>query len=287
MFGGFDPVAAGFVTSLARPEGNITGILILPGDSLAGKKLELLKEAVPQAARIALLAPADDPRFRPAAQEAQKAALALGIKLVVVEVRGGDYSRAFATIAAERAAALLIGATPSFARDGKRITELAASHRLPAMYEWPEQVEDGGLMSYDSTQNALFRRVAAYLDRIFKGTKPGDLPVEQPTTFELVINRASREADVFSGSQSRRGKSQSPVTRVAGWRETKTLKPTDQAIGRMVSESPGRNASERIGGPERLKPRRPSLTVERRRQHGPSHLAEAAGHSGGVRATAR
>jgi putative tryptophan/tyrosine transport system substrate-binding protein len=89
MFGGSDPVAAGFVTSLARPGGDITGILILPGDSIAGKKLELLKEAVPQAARIALLAPADDPRFRPAAQEAQKAASALGIKLVVVEVRGG------------------------------------------------------------------------------------------------------------------------------------------------------------------------------------------------------
>src|SRR2546425_11464049 len=89
------------------------------------------------------------------------------------------------------------------------------------------------------------------------------------------------KADVFSGSQPRRGKSQSPVTRVAGWRETKTLKPTDQAIERMVSESPGRNASERIGGPEILKPWRPSLTVERRRQHGPSHLADAAGDSGG------
>src|SRR2546426_5869836 len=95
------------------------------------------------------------------------------------------------------------------------------------------------------------------------------------------------KADVFSGSQPRRGKSQSPVTRVAGWRETKTLKPTDQAIERMVSESPGRNASERIGGPEILKPWRPSLTVERRRQHGPSHLADAAGHSGGGVATAR
>jgi hypothetical protein len=95
------------------------------------------------------------------------------------------------------------------------------------------------------------------------------------------------KADVFSGSQPRRGKSQSPVTWVAGWRETKTLKPTDEAIERMVRESPGRNGSERTGGPEILKPRRPSLTVERRRQHGPSHLADAAGHSGGVIATAR
>ena len=92
---------------------------------------------------------------------------------------------------------------------------------------------------------------------------------------------------MFSGRQPRRGKSQSPVTWMAGWRETETLKPTDEAIGRMVRESPGRNASERTGGPERLKPRRPSLTVERRRQHGPSHLADATGHSGEVRATAR
>jgi len=171
-----------------------TGILILPGDTLSGKKLELLKEVVPQAARIALLAPADDPRFRPAAQEAQKAASALGIKLVVVEVRGGDYARAFAAIAAERAAALFVAAIPSFARDGKRIIELAARHRLPAMYEWPTQVEDGGLMSYGSAPNALFRRVASYVDRIFKGTKPGDLPVEQPSTFELVINLRTSKA---------------------------------------------------------------------------------------------
>ena len=100
-------------------------------------------------------------------------------------------------------------------------------------------------------------------------------------------NRATREADVFSGSQPRRGKSQSPVTRVAGWRETETLKPTDEALGRRVRESPGRNESKRTGGPEILKPRRPSLTVERRRQHGLSHLADAARRSGGVIATAR
>src|SRR5437899_12143172 len=95
------------------------------------------------------------------------------------------------------------------------------------------------------------------------------------------------KTDVFSGSQPRRGKSQSPVTRVAGWRETETLKPTDQALERRVSESPGRNGSERTGGPEILEPRRPSLTVERRRQHGLSHLVDAAGRSGGVIATAR
>src|SRR3989449_10940604 len=95
------------------------------------------------------------------------------------------------------------------------------------------------------------------------------------------------KADVFSGRQSRRGKSQSPVTWMAAWRETETLKPIDGAIERMVRESPGRNGSERTGGPERPTPRRPSLTVERRRQHGSSHLADAVAHSGGVRAGAR
>lgn len=193
MFGGFDPVAAGFVTSLARPGGNITGVLILPGSALAGKKMGLLKEAVPRAARIALLAP-DDPTFRTQAQETQKAASSLGITLVVVEVRGGDYDRAFATIATERAEALFIANSPLFMRDRKRIIGLAAKHRLPAMYEWPEQVEDGGLMSYGSTLFALHQRIAAQIDRIFKGARPGDLPIEQPSTFALVINLKTARA---------------------------------------------------------------------------------------------
>jgi putative ABC transport system substrate-binding protein len=195
MYGGFDPVAAGFVTSLARPGGNITGVLTLPGSSLAGKKMGLLREAVPGAARIALLAPDDpDPAVRAQVQETQKAASSLGITLVVVEVRGGNYDRAFATIAAERAEALFIANSPFFMRDRKRIIELAAKHRLPAMYEWPEQVEDGGLMSYGSTLFALSQRTAAQIDRIFKGTKPGDLPVEQPSTFALVINLKTARA---------------------------------------------------------------------------------------------
>ena len=193
MYGGFDPVAAGFVASLARPGGNITGVVVGPGSSLAGKRLELLKNTVPRAARIAFLA-ADDPAFRPQMEEAQKAASSLGIKLFAVEVRGGDYAHAFSTIAAERAAALLVGATPFFMRDRKRIIELAAKHRLPAMYEWPEQVDDGGLMSYGATQSALVQRAAGYVDRILKGAKPGDLPVEQPTKFELVINRKTAKA---------------------------------------------------------------------------------------------
>src|SRR3989475_2088755 len=121
--------------------------------------------------------------------------------------------------------------------------------------------------------------------RSFAAPSPPIFPSSSPPSLSWSSTVRPEKAEVFSGSKPGGGKSQSPVTRVAGWRETKTLKPTDQAIERMVSESPGRNASERIGGPEILKPWRPSLTVERRRQHGPSHLADAAGNSGGGVAT--
>jgi putative ABC transport system substrate-binding protein len=193
MLGNFDPVAMGLVASLARPGGNITGVLIAPEGTLAAKKLELLKEAVPRAARIAFLSP-DDPNVRPQVQEAQKAAPSLGVKLSVIGVQDGDYDRAFAAISAERPRALFVAATAYFFRDRKRIIELAAKHRLPAIYEWPEQVEDGGLMAYGASLSGLSRRIAAYVDRIFKGAKPGDLPVEQPSKFELVINLKTAKA---------------------------------------------------------------------------------------------
>jgi putative tryptophan/tyrosine transport system substrate-binding protein len=179
LYGNFDPVAAGFVESLARPGGNITGVLIAPGGTLAGKKLELLKEAVPRTTRIALLAPAD-PDFSRQVTETQQAALPLGMKLHVVEVRDGGYDRAFATIAADRPDALFVGANAQFFIDRKRVIELAAKHRLPAIYEWPEQVEDGGLMAYGTSLAQLARRAAAYVDRIFKAAKPGDLPLSNP-----------------------------------------------------------------------------------------------------------
>jgi putative ABC transport system substrate-binding protein len=193
MWGNFDPVAAGFVTSLARPGGNITGILIASEGTLAGKKLQLLKEAVPRATRFALLVP-DDPNSRTQVQEVQKAAPSLGVELVVATVRGGDYDRAFAAMVAERSGALFVAATTYFMTDRKRIIELAAKHRLPAIYEWPDQVEDGGLMAYGSNLTALVGRVAGYVDQIFKGARPGDLPIEQPTTFELVINLKTARA---------------------------------------------------------------------------------------------
>jgi putative ABC transport system substrate-binding protein len=187
IYGNLDPVAAGFVANLARPEGNITGVVIAPGGTLAGKKLELLKEAVPGATQIALLAPVD-PIFSLQVREAQKAALPLGVKLAVVEVRDRDYDRAFTTIAAARADALFVGSHAQFYLDRKRIVELAAKHRLPAIYEWPEQGEDGGLMGYGTSLIGLSRRAATYIDRILKGAVPGDLPIEQPTRFDLVIN---------------------------------------------------------------------------------------------------
>ena len=193
LYGNFDPVAAGLVKSLAKPERNVTGVLIAPAGTLAAKKLELLKEAVPGATRVAFLAPAD-PGIKLQVQETQQAAAALGIKLAVTEVQANDYERSFVAAAGGRPDALFVGASTYFVRDRKRIIELAAKHRLPAMYEWPEQVEDGGLMSYGSSLTGTTRRVAVYVDRLLKGARPGDLPIEQPAEFQLVINLRTARA---------------------------------------------------------------------------------------------
>jgi ABC-type uncharacterized transport system substrate-binding protein len=193
MYGGVDPIAAGIVASLARPGGNLTGVLIAPGFTLVGKKLELLQEVVPRAMRVGFLSP-DNSGAQGQVPEAQKAAASLNLKLVVAEVQDGNYDRAFNTMVAERPSALFVANSPTFMRDRKRIIDLVAKHRLPAIYEWAEQVEDGGLMSYGSSSTWVSRRVAAYVDRIFKGAKPADLPVEQPTKFEFVINLKTAKA---------------------------------------------------------------------------------------------
>jgi putative tryptophan/tyrosine transport system substrate-binding protein len=193
MYGGVDPIAAGFVASLARPGGNLTGVLIAPGFTLVGKKLELLQEVVPRAVRIGFLSP-DNSGAQGQVPEAQRAAASLNLKLVVAEVQDGNYDRAFNTMVAERPSALFVANSPTFMQDRKRIIDLVAKHRLPAIYEWAEQVEDGGLMSYGSSQTWVSRRVAAYVDRIFKGAKPADLPIEQPTKFEFVINLKTAKA---------------------------------------------------------------------------------------------
>jgi putative ABC transport system substrate-binding protein len=188
-----DPVAGGLIASLAHPGGNITGVLTAAQDTLAGKRLELIKGAVPRSARIGLLS-RGDPATQTQVEEAKKAASLLGVKLIVSDLQNADYDRAFARLVAERPGAVFILASPFFFVDMKRIIALAGKHRLPAIYEWREQAEEGGLMAYGSSLAERSRRAASYVDRILKGAKPADLPVEQPTQFELVINLKTAKA---------------------------------------------------------------------------------------------
>jgi putative ABC transport system substrate-binding protein len=188
-----DPVARGLVASFSRPGGNVTGITTVAENSLAAKRLELLKEAVPKASRIAVLA-AGSLATSVQLKEAQKAAEALRVKLVPVEVRDGDYDRAFGTILAERADAIFVMTGPTFLRDRAQIVERAAKHRLPAIAAAPEWVEAGGLMSYGGSIAVTSRRVAVYVDKILNGAKPAGLPVEQATKFELIINLKTAKA---------------------------------------------------------------------------------------------
>jgi ABC-type uncharacterized transport system substrate-binding protein len=194
MWGNFDPVAWGFVASLARPGRNVTGVLIAPEGTLGAKKLELLKEAVPRARRIAVLAPEDPSSEKVQMPEVQQAAALLGVELAVVTVRANDYADAFARIAATRPDALFVIATTYFVADRKPIIDLATKYRLPTIWEWREQVVDGGLMAYGSSLEARNQRIAEYIDRIFKGANAGELPVDQPTQFKLVINLKTAKA---------------------------------------------------------------------------------------------
>jgi putative tryptophan/tyrosine transport system substrate-binding protein len=184
-----DPVGAGLVASLARPGGNITG-LSFQSDELSGKWLELLKEAVPQIAHVAVLWQPDAPgRSTLPFQEAQKAAQALGLQLQSLEVQSPDeFDQRFAAMTREHADALVVISNAWFFSHRSRLAELAVQHRLPAIFHLREYVEAGGLMSYGTDSNERYRRVATYVDKILKGATPADLPVEQPTTFELVIN---------------------------------------------------------------------------------------------------
>ena len=190
-----DPVATGLVTSLAKPGGNITGVLITPEGTLAPKKLELLKEAVPRATRIALIMP-DDPGIGAESQvkEIQQAAASLRVELPVVQVKGNDYATAFATIGAGRPGALFVGAHSFFLRDRAIIIGLAAKHRLPAIYEWPLMVKSGGLMSYGANEVETYRQLAVYIDTILKGASPADIPIWQPSRLSLVINVGTAKA---------------------------------------------------------------------------------------------
>ncbi len=194
FLGNFDPVGAGYVASLARPGRNVTGVLIAPDGTLAAKKLELLKETVSRAKRITALAPDNPSSSQEQLPELQSAAAALGIELAVVTVRNSDYVDAFARIASTRPDALFLIATPNFLRDRRPIIDLTKKYRLPAIWEWREQVEDGGLMAYGSSLSERYQRIAEYIDRIVKGANPGELPVDQPTKFEFVINLKTAKA---------------------------------------------------------------------------------------------
>lgn len=193
MFGNFDPVALGLVANLARPEANVTGVLIAADGTLAGKRIELLREFVPKASRIAMLAVADR-GFRPQIDETRAAARALGVALDVVEVQRGDYAAAFVRMAAQKPDALVVGATTFFMADRRPIIALAAEHRLPAVYEWPEQVRDGGLLAYGTSLDQLYARIGTYAVQLMQGRKPADLPVVQPATYRLVLNMRTAKA---------------------------------------------------------------------------------------------
>jgi len=184
-----DPVEAGLVESLARPGGNVTGLSILSRE-LAGKRLELLKEAAPKVARIAVLYEAGN---RPRAIEVKEvlpvAARALGLTLQSWEVRGAeDFDKVFAALNKQRPDGLYVSGSPLMNNNQKRTVGFAVESRLPSVYGNREAVDAGGLMSYHADTADIYRRVATYVDRILKGTKPAELPVEQPTKFELVIN---------------------------------------------------------------------------------------------------
>ena len=182
-----DPVRAGLVSSLARPGGNITGLSIIETE-LFGKRLELLKETYPKITRVADFRDATSPGTGSAEMQAA-AARALGLQLQSLEVRSAkDFDGAFEAVLKERAQALTTAASPVISTNQQRIVAFAAKNRLPALYPYSEFIEAGGLMFYGVSFSDLFGRVATYVDKILKGAKPADLPVEQPTKFEFVIN---------------------------------------------------------------------------------------------------
>jgi putative ABC transport system substrate-binding protein len=189
-----DPVAAGLVDSLARPGGNATGFSIVAPD-LSGKRLELLREIVPNVSPVAVMLNTRNPQSQFELKETQTAARALGLRLHPIQVSPDDtLEQAFAAMSNASARTLIILTDPIFFSQRKSIVDLAARHRLPAMYFFQEFAKEGGLVSYGPSDLDLYRRSATYVDRILKGAKAGELPVEQPTKFELVINLKTAKA---------------------------------------------------------------------------------------------
>jgi ABC-type uncharacterized transport system substrate-binding protein len=195
MIGASDPVGLGLVGSLAQPGGNVTGLSYSVGLEIFGKQLNLLKEAVPTVHRVGILSNPLNPIQPDAIRELKVAARSLGLELRLLEARGpDDFDDAFATMANERVGALLVMVDPVLTFHRTRLAELAAKSRLPAAYTNRLPVEVGGLMSYGPSFSDLWRRAADYVDKILKGAKPAELPVEQPTKFELLINLRTAKA---------------------------------------------------------------------------------------------
>jgi putative ABC transport system substrate-binding protein len=189
-----DPVAQGLVASLARPGGNITGVAAGMAE-LSGKNVERLKELVPRVTRVAVLWNAANPALVGMLQETERAAQALGWQTQRLDIRAPrEFDRAFAAMASERAEALIVLNEQLFLTHRTPLAELAFAHRLPTMFDRREYVDVGGLMCYGMNFRENFRRAAVYVDKILRGAKPADLPVEQPTKFELVINLKTAQA---------------------------------------------------------------------------------------------
>ena len=189
-----DPVAAGLVESLARPGGNATGFSIVAPD-LSGKRLELLKEIVSEVSPVAVMLNTRNPQSQFELKEMQAAARAMGLQLHPIQISPEDkLEEAFAAMSRASARALIILTDPIFFSQRRKIVDLATRSRLPAMYFFQEFAEEGGLMSYGPSDTDLYRRSATYVDRILNGAKPSELPVEQPTKFDLVINLKAAKA---------------------------------------------------------------------------------------------
>lgn len=189
-----DPVGLGLVASLARPDGNITGVSFTV-DMEVGKALELLMEVVPTVRRVAVLSNPNNPGHARAMTNVRTAARSRGLQLQLLEARGPDeFDGAMRAVAKERAGALLVVTDSVFLLHRARLVELAAKSRLPSVYQLREYVEAGGLMSYGPSGPDLFRRAAGFVDRVLKGAKPADLPVEQPTKFDFFINLRTAKA---------------------------------------------------------------------------------------------
>ncbi len=189
-----DPIGSGHVPSLAHPGGNITGLSLMMTETNV-KGLELFKEAVPALARVAVVWDPATPSHGPGLKAAVGAGPSLGLNMQSVAVRSAaEYDSAFLVMVRERADGVLILSTPLFIAGAKRLAELALSHKLPSLFGPKHHVEVGGLMSYSPDRADLWRRGAIYVDKILKGARPGDLPVEQPSKFELVINLKTAKA---------------------------------------------------------------------------------------------